>query len=197
MNLEKESQSNTVEIFWLRRIAQNQPTAWVGRTRNREMVHISHRYGRLEVCMRKPVPGRAGAFSWRKLVSFEPEWLQSELELEENWSKPGKAGGGTLAAAKREARMFFEWKIRKELLASECPESGWSRGGVITLNQLVRWFSVWNEALAKRNGSAETALRIEVTAWTDQPQRCDGSLGRSINFPNVSLNGGGRTYASF
>lgn len=106
MNLEKESQSNTVEIFWLRRIAQNQPTAWVGRTRHR---------------------------------------------------------------------------------ATEA----------ITLQQLVRWFSLWDEALAKSNGSAETALRIEVTAWTDQPQRCDGSLGRSINFPNVSVNGGGRTYASF
>jgi hypothetical protein len=195
MNLEKESRSNTVEIFWLRRIAQNQPTAWVGRTRNREMVHISHRYGRLEVCMRKPVPGRAGAFSWRKLVSFEPEWLQSELELEENWSNSRTARGGTLAAAKREARMFFEWKIARELRAHEPAQFGRHATEAITLQQLVRWFSLWDEALAKRNGSAETALRIEVTAWTDQFQRCDGSLGRSINFPNVSVNGGGRTYA--
>lgn len=195
MNLEKESRSNTVEIFWLRRIAQNQPTAWVGRTRNREMVHISHRYGRLEVCLRRPVPGRAGAFSWRKLVSFEPEWLQSELELEENWSNSRTARGGTLAAAKREARMFFEWKIARELRAHEPAQFGRQATEAITLQQLVRWFSLWDEALAKRNGSAETALRIEVTAWTDQPRRCDGSLGRSINFPNLSVNGGGRTYA--
>lgn len=195
MNLEKESRSNTVEIFWLRRIAQNQPTAWVGRTRNREMVHISHRYGRLEVCMRKPVPSRAGAFSWRKLVSFEPEWLQSELELEENWSNSRTARGGTLAAAKREARMFFEWKIARELRAHEPAQFGRHATEAITLQQLVRWFSLWDEALAKRNGSAETALRIEVTAWTDQPQRGDGSLGRSINFRNVSVNGGGRTCA--
>jgi hypothetical protein len=195
MNLEKESRSNTVEIFWLRRIAQNQPTAWVGRTRNREMVHISHRYGLLEVCMRKPVPGRSGAFSWRKLVSFEPEWLQSELELEENWSNSRTARGGTLAAAKREACMFFEWKIARELLAHEPAQFGRHATEAITLQQLVRWFPLWDEALAKRNGSAETALRIEVTAWTDQPQRRDGSLGRSINFPNVSVNGGGRTYA--
>jgi hypothetical protein len=194
MNLEKESRSNTVEIFWLRRIAQNQPTAWVGRTRKREMVHISHRYGRLEVCMRKPAESRVGAFIWTRLISFEPEWLESELELEDLWSKPGKAGGGTLAAAKREARMFFEWKIARELRAPEPAQFGRRATEAITLQQLVRWFSLWNEALAKRKGSAETALRIEVTAWTDQPQRCDRSLGRSINFPNVSVNGGGRTY---
>src|SRR5260370_31178318 len=101
MNLEKESQSNAVEIFYLRRIAEGETTAWIGRTRNRETVHISYRCGRLEVCMRKPVPGRAGASTWKRLASFEPEWLQSELEIEEDWPKSGKTRGGTLAAAKR------------------------------------------------------------------------------------------------
>src|SRR5260370_37738501 len=117
MNLEKESQSNTVEIFYLRRIAEGETTAWIGRTRNRETVHISYRHGRLEVCMRRPVPGRAGASTWKKLASFEPEWLQSELEIEENWSKSGKCSGGALGAVKREARMLFEWKHSSELSA--------------------------------------------------------------------------------
>jgi hypothetical protein len=52
-----ESIPNEIEIVWLRRISQSQPTAWEGHTRNQQAVHIFYKYGRLEVWLRCPAKG--------------------------------------------------------------------------------------------------------------------------------------------
>jgi hypothetical protein len=60
--MNRESPPKEVEIVWLRRISQSQPTAWEGRTRNHETVHIFYKYGRLEVWLRCPSGKASQAF---------------------------------------------------------------------------------------------------------------------------------------
>jgi hypothetical protein len=57
MNMNTESTPNEIEIVWLRRISQSQPTAWEGRTRNQETVHVFYKFGQLEVWMRQDLKG--------------------------------------------------------------------------------------------------------------------------------------------
>ena len=103
MNIRTESIPSEIEIVWLRRISQSQPTAWEGLTRNNETVHTFYKYGRLEVWLRHAVKGTFGAYKWVTILNFLPEWLETEIEIQRNWSEMRQVRSGSLAAAKREA----------------------------------------------------------------------------------------------
>jgi hypothetical protein len=146
MNMKTKSQVKQVEIVWLRRISQSQPTAWEGRTKENETVHISYKYGRLEVLVREAVAGTPGGFEWITLLSFYPEWMETEIRLVRNWAETLREQGGTLEAATREAWMVFERKLLGEMRAENEPgkrsPSGRPRQRVITLEQLTHWLTV-------------------------------------------------------
>ena len=172
MNIRTESIPSEIEIVWLRRISQSQPTAWEGLTRNNETVHTFYKYGRLEVWLRHAVKGTFGAYKWVTILNFLPEWLETEIEIQRNWSEMRRVRSGSLAAAKREAWMLFEQKILAEMRISDTgklDEFGRPRGRVITVGQLAHWLALRNKEIARRNGAASDAVRVEVAAWTDQP----------------------------
>ena len=55
--------------------------------RNDETVHVFYKYGRLEVWLRHAVKGTFGAYKWVTILNFLPEWLETELEIQRNWSE--------------------------------------------------------------------------------------------------------------
>jgi hypothetical protein len=165
-----ESIPNEIEIVWLRRISQSQPTAWEGHTRNQQAVHIFYKYGRLEVWLRCPAKGASGAFKWVTIISFHPEWLETELEVEKSWAETRRSG--SLATAKREAWILFERRMLAEIRLSGSEKSDefrCSRGRVITVVQLAHWLALRNKEMVRHGGSPSNGVRVEVTAWTDQP----------------------------
>ena len=173
MNMNTGSTPNEIEIVWLRRISQSQPTAWEGRTRNQETVHVFYKFGQLEVWMRHDLKGMPGTHKWVTILSFHPEWLETELEIERNWAETRRIRGGSLANAKREARMLFERKMAGEMRATNegrSDEFGRTRSRVITVGQLTHWLSMRNKELVRRNGAANGAVLVEVLAWSDQPE---------------------------
>ena len=100
MNMNTESTPNEIKIVWLRRISQSQPTAWEGRTRNQETVHVFYKFGQLEVWMRQDLKGMPGTHKWVTILNFHPEWLETELEIERNLAETRRIRGGSLANAK-------------------------------------------------------------------------------------------------
>lgn len=165
-----ESIPNEIEIVWLRRISQSQPTAWEGHTRNQQAVHIFYKYGRLEVWLRCAAKGATKAFKWVTIVGFYPEWLETEVEIEKSWA--GTRRNGSVTTAKREAWLLFERRLLAEMRVSDSEkldEFGRPHGRVITVAQLAHWLALRNKEMVRRNGSASKAVRVEVTAWTDQP----------------------------
>lgn len=97
MNTRTESIPSEIEIVWLRRIFQSQPTAWEGLTRNNETVRVFYKYGRLKVWLRRAVTGTLGAYKWVTILNFLPEWLETELEIQRNWSEMRRVHSGSLA----------------------------------------------------------------------------------------------------
>jgi hypothetical protein len=167
LNMNTGSIPNEIEIVWLRRISQSQPTAWEGYTRNQEAVHIFYKYGRLEVWLRRPARNARQAFKWVTIVSFHPEWLEWEIEIEQSWRATCRSG--SLAVAKREAWILFEQRMVAEMRLSDpgrSDEFGRPPGRVITIGQLARWLSLRNKRLVRDQTSH--SIRVELTAWTDQ-----------------------------
>jgi hypothetical protein len=173
MNMKTKSQVKEVEIVWLRRISQSQPTAWEGRTKEDETVHISYKYGRLEILVRVAVASTPAAFEWVTLLRFYPEWMEAEIRLERNWAETHRERGGRLEAVKREAWMVFERKLLGEMRAENEPgkrsPSGRPRQRVVTLEQLRHWLMVRSDNFERlhRAGAAGGEFPIEVTAWSD------------------------------
>jgi hypothetical protein len=165
-----ESITKEIEIVWLRRISQSQPTAWEGRTRGHQAVHIFYKYGRLEVWLRCPVTAGTGAFKWVTIVSFHPEWLETEIEIGRNW--PGVRRNGSQRNARREAWLLFERKMLAEMRTADSgrlDEFGRPRGRVIAVGQLAHWLALRNREMARHHGAASNGIRVELTAWTDEP----------------------------
>ena len=106
----------------------------------------------------------------RALARLLNETGLTEIEIERNW--PAAHRNGSRGNARREAWLLFERKMLAEMRAADSgrlDEFGRPHGRVITVGQLAHWLSLRKREMARHRGAASNGIRVELTAWTDEP----------------------------
>jgi len=155
-----------IEITWLRRISQSQPTAWEGLTSSGGKAHIAYRYGDLSISLWRHSRCHAGNWgSWVEIVHFRPMEMMAEIHLGEN---SGPVNGGRqipLPILRGKLRLELESRVVSEIRSDVWPRKG-SPARIVTAHELWTWLEAREKhfTMLTQRGLAGGSARVRLTA---------------------------------
>jgi len=158
-----------IEIVRLRRVSHSQPAAWEGTTRDNRRVHISYRFGELNIEVRENAHAGPGWHSWRSILRIRPEWMLAEIHAEEHAEALVKYHRMPLPLIKSRLRMELEQRLLGEIRALNGPAAGKGKPRGVSFWELREWLEARNThfELLRRLGAAGGPVPIALLAWSD------------------------------
>jgi len=155
-----------IEIIWLRRISQSQPTAWEGGTSSGGKAHIAYRYGDLSISLWRRSRRHTGNWgSWVEIVQFRPMEMMAEIRLHE--SSVTANGGRKIPQPiqRRELRMELESRVLGEIRSDVWPRKG-SPARIVTAHELWSWLNAREKhfTMLTQRGLAGGPMRVKLSA---------------------------------
>jgi hypothetical protein len=155
-----------IEIIWLRRISQSQPTAWEGRVASGETAHISYRYGELSISLwrrSRRQPGNWG--SWERIVHFRPMEMMAEIHWHEDSGLVNGGANSRRIGRRQEFRLELENQALGEIRSDVWPRKG-SRSRIVTARELWNWLNAREKhfTMLRQRGLAGGPMRVKLSA---------------------------------